>query len=146
MPSTETERTKLTVEELANRFRGEMIPLSKKFSYFTALPVAEEDLKQYLEDPITALPRGVCEALPSVGLMLVPYLEKGNGKGGDSMSYEKPTESRQMVASRYITDEAATLVFAIKDEDVSDYHYCFYNGIASLVAGRWAPDTQESFF
>src|SRR2546426_316228 len=34
MPSTEIDNSKLTVEELANRFRGEMVPLSSKFSYF----------------------------------------------------------------------------------------------------------------
>jgi len=146
MPSTETDRSKLTVEELANRFRGEMIPLGGKFAYFTAMPVAEEDLKQYLQDPIAALPPGISEALPKVGLLLVPYLEKGNGKGSDTVIYEKPHENRHMVASRYVAEDTATLVFAIKDEEVSDYHYCFYNAIASLVAAHWAPDTQESFF
>ena len=146
MPSTETDRSRLTVEELAHRFRGEMVPLNSKFSYFTAMPVAEEDLKQYLDDPIAALPPAVCEILTPVGVLLVPYLEKGNGKEGDVVTYEKPHENRQMVASRYISDDVATLVFAIKDEDVSDYHYCFYNAIASLAVRRLPADTQESFY
>jgi hypothetical protein len=146
MPSTETDRSKLTVEELANRFRDQMVPLGGKFSYFTAMPVAEEDLKQYLNDPIAALPVAICEALPPVGLLLVPYLEKGNGKGVDAVTYEKPPDNRHMVASRYVSDDSAALVFAIKDEDVSDYHYCFYNAIASLVAHHWPADTQESYF
>src|SRR5579859_4291844 len=146
MPSTETDRSRLTVEELALRFRGEMVPLSSKFAYFTAMPVAEEDLKQYLNDPIAALPPAICEILTPVGVLLVPYLEKGNGKEGDVVTYEKPHENRQMVASRYISDDVATLVFAIKDEDVSDYHYCFYNAIASLAVRRLPADTQESFF
>ncbi len=123
-----------------------MVPLSSKFSYFTAMPVAEEDLKQYLDDPIAALPPAVCEILTPVSVLLVPYLEKGNGKEGDVVTYEKPHENRQMVASRYISDDVATLVFAIKDEDVSDYHYCFYNAIASLAVRRLPADTQESFF
>jgi len=146
MPSTETDRSRLTVEELALRFRGEMVPLSSKFAYFTAMPVAEEDLKQYLDDPIAALPPPVCEILTPVGVLLAPYLEKGNGKEGDVVTYEKPHENRQMVASRYISDDVATLVFAIKDEDVSDYHYCFYNAIASLAVRRLPADTQECFF
>jgi len=123
-----------------------MVPLGGKFSYFTAMPVAEEDLKQYLDDPIAALPVGVGEILPQVSLLLVPYLEKGNGRGSDLVSYEKPAENRQMAASRYVSDEMAALIFAIKDEDVSDYHYCFYNAIASLVVRRWHPDTQEAYF
>jgi len=146
MPSSETDRSKLTVEELANRFRGEMVPLGGKFSYFTAMPVAEEDLKQYLDDPIAALPPAISEILPQVGLVLVPYLEKGNGKSGDIVTYEKPAENRQMAASRFVSEATAALIFAIKDEDVSDYHYCFYNAIASLVVRRWPPDTQESYF
>ena len=145
MPSTETDRSKLTVEELANRFRGELVPLGGKFAYFTAMPVAEEDLKQYLDDPIAALPAGIAETLPRVAVILVPYLEKGNGKEGDLVVYERPHESRHMVASRYVTEGEATLVFAIKDEDVSDYHYCFYNAISSLVVRRCTPDAQESF-
>jgi len=146
MPSTEIERSRLTVEDLASRFRADMVPLGGKFSYFTAMPVAEEDLKQYLADPIAALPAAVGEILPQVGLLLVPYIEKGNGKGGDIVSYEKPPEHRQMAASRYVSDEAAALIFAIKDEDVSDYHYCFYNAIAALVVRRSPPDTQEAYF
>ena len=146
MPSTETERSRLTVEEIANRFRGEMVPLGGKFSYFTAMPVAEEDLKQYLDDPIAALPVAIGEVLPPVGLVLVPYLEKSNSKGGDVVSFEKPPENRQVAASRFFSDDAASLIFAIKDEDVSDYHYCFYNAIASLVVRRCPPDTQESYF
>jgi hypothetical protein len=146
MPSTETDRSKLTVEELVNRCRGEMVPLNSKIAYFTAAPVAEEDLKQYLDDPIAALPPAICASLPQIGVILVPYLEKGNGKEGDLVSYERPQENRHMVASRFVSDAGATLVFAIKEEDVSDYHYCFYNAVASLVASHWPPETQESFF
>jgi hypothetical protein len=145
MPATEIENSKLTVEELANRFRGEMIPLSSKVSYFTTMPVPEEDLKQYLSDPISALPPAITQSLPSIHLLLVPFLEKGNGKGSDVACYEKPIEGRQMVASRVIADDAATLIFAIKNEEVSDYHYCLYNAIASLVAQHWSDDTQECY-
>jgi hypothetical protein len=147
MPSTEIDQSRLTVEELAKRFRGEMIPLNSRFSYFAAMPVAEEDLKQYLSDPIAALPPAIGDALPpQVGLLLVPYLEKGNGKGSDIVSYDKPLEGRQMVASRQVSADSATLAFAIKNEEVSDYHYCLYNAIAALVAGRWQGETQESYF
>ena len=41
---------KLPVEDLAARFRDELIPLSSRFSYFSTIPIAEEDLKQYLHD------------------------------------------------------------------------------------------------
>ena len=53
--SSGAEQPKLTVDELAARFSGEMIPLTAKFSYFSTLPVAEDDLRQYLNDPIAAI-------------------------------------------------------------------------------------------
>jgi hypothetical protein len=146
MPSAETDRAKLTVEEIAQRFHGQMIPLGGKFSYFTAMPVPEEDLKQYLEDPIAALPPAICQALPAVEIILVPFIEKNNGKGADSVAFEKPHDHRHVAASRTVGDAAATLVFAIKDEDVSDYHYCFYSAIAALIAGNLAAGAREQFF
>ena len=38
--------SKLSVRQFAERFRGDMIPLSNTFSYFCAsVPMSEEDLK-----------------------------------------------------------------------------------------------------
>jgi hypothetical protein len=50
--SAEADLSKMSVDEMAARFRGEMIPLTSRFSYFCTLPLAEEDLRQYLHDPI----------------------------------------------------------------------------------------------
>jgi len=88
--STDAEQPKTTVEDLAARFRAEMIPLTSKFSYFSTLPMAEDDLRQYLNDPIAAIPPAIMEALPPTGILLAPYLEKANGKGADSVSFERP--------------------------------------------------------
>ena len=98
--STDAEQSKLTVEELATRFRGEMIPLTGKFSYFSTLPIADEDLRQYLNDPIAAISPAIVAALPRIGIILAPYVEKGNGKGGDCATFERPTESRHIPSSR----------------------------------------------
>jgi hypothetical protein len=131
----ETDRVKVTVEELATRIRTEMVPLGTIFSYFLVTPIAEEDLKQYLDDPISALPPSICAALPRVGILLAPYLEKANGKNGDQISFEKPLEQRQIFASRLVRRDGTMLAFAVKDEEMAEYHYSFYNAIASLVAG-----------
>jgi hypothetical protein len=144
--SIDTERTKSTVEELAARFRGEMIPLSGKFSYYAALPVAEEDLRQYLNDPIAAISPGIVAALPKVGLILAPYLEKGNGKGGDAVTFERPAEARYLAVARRNLDDMVVLALGIKDVEVADYHYQLYSALATLVAERWSPDVQERFF
>jgi hypothetical protein len=130
----ETDRTKVTVEEFASRIRSEMVPLGSVFSYFLVTPIAEEDLKQYLEDPIAALPHSICAALPKVGILLVPFLEKVNGKKGDVICFEKPAEPRQIFWSRQLRRDVATLAFAVRDEEMADYHYSFYNAIGAMVA------------
>lgn len=144
--STEADRSKLTVDDLAARFRGEMIPLTNKFTYFTTMPIPEEDLRQYLNDPIAAVSPAIIDLLPRIGVMLAPYLEKGNGKEGDQVVYERPQETRQIHCARRDLKDLTVLVMAIKDLEVADYHYQFYNALASLVADHWKPDAQERFY
>ncbi len=74
--SAQPDLSKLSVGQFAERFRSEMIPLSNTFSYFCAsVPLSEEDLKEYLEEPIAALPPAIAALLPKVSIMLVPYLK-----------------------------------------------------------------------
>src|SRR6516165_8442449 len=94
---------RLSVRQFAERFRGEMIPLSNTFSYFCAsVPMSDEDLREYLQEPVAALPPKIAGALPKISILLVPYLERSNGheKGrektlpADYVSIEKPPEGR----------------------------------------------------
>src|ERR1022692_2891099 len=78
--STVNGQPRLTVADLVTRCRGQFISLTNTFSYFCTPPMAEEDLRQYLHDPIAALSPLICGDLGTVGLALVPYLEKGNGR------------------------------------------------------------------
>ncbi len=144
--STDAGKSRLTVEELATRFRGEMIPLTSKFSYFSTLPVAEEDLRQYLNDPIAAISPAIISSLPKIGIFLTPYLEKANGKEGDCVTFERPIESRQIACSIRDLKDLTILALSIKDMEVADYHYQFYNALASVVANRWPAEIQERFF
>ena len=144
MPN-ETGQSRLTVADLATRFRGELIPLTNSFSYFCTPPMAEEDLRQYLHDPIAALSPAICTALGKVGLVLVPYLEKGNGRSGDTVSFEKPAGGRQITVSRVEAGDLAILVLSTKEEDIANYHYTFYNSLAALAADSWSPEAHESY-
>ncbi len=144
--TSEPERSKTTVEELAARLRGELIPLTNKFSYFSTLPIAEEDLRQYLNDPIAAISPAIAAALPDIGLILAPYLEKGNGKEGDSVTFDRPAEARQIPFSRRQSGNLTVLALSVKDIEVADYHYQFYNALAGIVADRWSEEVQEAFY
>ena len=144
--STDNGQPRLTVADLATRCRGQFIPLTNTFSYFCTPPMPDEDLRQYLHDPIAALSPAMCAQIGKVGLALVPYLEKGNGRAGEAVSFQKPPEGRLLTASRVETDGQAILVLATKEEDIANYHYTFYNSLAAMAADRWAGEAQENFY
>jgi hypothetical protein len=145
--------SKLSVRQFAERFRGEMIPLSNTFSYFCAsVPMSEEDLKEYLEEPVAALPPAIAGALPKISILLVPYLEKANGRerskskaAGDYISIEKPPEGRIAASTQLRMGEERVLVFALKDQEVAEYHYRFYHLLATLMGDHWTDEMQTVY-
>jgi hypothetical protein len=143
--SIEADQSRMTIDDLATRFRSEMIPLTGRFAYFSTLPMAEDDLRQYLHDPIAALSPAIVALLPPMNIFLAPYLEKGNGKSGDAVSFERPVETRHIPSARHDRESTMILAFGVKEVEVADYHYQFYNALASMIADRWSPDVQERF-
>ncbi len=150
--SAQPDLSKLSVGQFAERFRSEMIPLSNTFSYFCAsVPLSEEDLKEYLEEPIAALPPAISALLPKVSIMLVPYLERIDGKEKGTLRKdefvctEKPPENRLSRASQVRLDHEEILLFALKDQDVSEYHYRFFHVLARLAADVWSGDAQTRY-
>ena len=136
----------LSVGQFAERYRREMIPLTKPFSYFfAALPLTEEDIKEYLEEPIAALPPSISARLPKISILLVPYLDKGTLKAGEMVCLEKPGKDRVSWSSRFVSKEEAVFGFALKDQEVADYHYRFYHLLAALVAEQWDADAQKQY-
>lgn len=157
---------KLSVRQFAERFRGEMIPLSNTFSYFCAsVPMSEEDLKEYLEEPVAALPPMIASALPKISILLVPYLERANDKehsgkersngkgggelkhasGGEYVSIEKPPEDRISNATQLKLGDETVLAFALKGQEVAEYHYRFYHLLASVLGERWSEEIEARY-
>jgi hypothetical protein len=150
MPSLIDTAANLSVGQFAERCRREMIPLRKPFSYyFTALPLTEEDIREYLEEPIAALPASVLSQLPRVSILLVPYLEKAREKGrsasADMVRMEKPSGNRVSWTSCSVSKEEAILAFALKDQEVADYHYRFYRLLAEIVAVHRRDEAQRAW-
>ncbi len=151
---------KLSVRQFAERFRGEMIPLSNTFSYFCAsVPMSDEDLKEYLEEPVAALPPSIAAALPKISILLVPYLERSNGKerngskernaakepASEYVSIEKPPEGRISTSTQLKLGEETVLAFALKGQEVAEYHYRFYHLLASVLGERWNEEIETRF-
>ncbi len=150
--STQGFIAKLSVGQFAERFRDEMIPLSNTFSYFCAsLPMSEEELKEYLEEPIAALPPAISSALPGISIILVPYLERAEARNGvvkagaELVSMEKPPDDLVSWASQVRLNSQEVLIFALKDQNVAEYHYRFYRLIAALTADRWSDEVQLEY-
>jgi len=146
--------SKLSVRQFAERFRAEMIPLSNTFSYFCAsVPMTEEDLKEYLEEPVAALPPSIAAVLPKISILLVPYLERSNGReksksktpGPEYVSIERPPEGRLSTSTQLRVGEETVLAFALKDQEVAEYHYRFYHLLATLTGDHWNEAVESRF-
>jgi hypothetical protein len=151
MPA-QVDLAKLSVRQFAERFRGEMIPLSNTFSYFCAsVPMSEEDLKEYLEEPVAALPPAVTAALPKISILLVPYLERANGRdrqqiaAGEYVSIEKPPDGRLSMSTQLKLGEETVLAFALKGQEVAEYHYRFYHLLATVLGESWTEGTEAKY-
>lgn len=160
MPA-QLEQSRLSVRQFAERFRGEMIPLSTTISYFCAsTPLTEEDMKEYLEEPVAALPLSISQVLPKISILLVPYLERGHAHvkkaetahqksgeetAGDFVSIERPPQGRQFASTHLKLGEETVLVFALKEQEVAEYHYRFYHLLASLMGERCSAEQMELY-
>jgi hypothetical protein len=123
-----------------------MVPVNDKISFSLMLPIADEDLPHYIQDPVAALPPAACEMLPKLGIVLAPYLEKASAKSGAVVVNTKPSEAKLLFSAHVNGDDFATLLFTIKDEEVSDYHYYFYDEIAALLSQRWPEKVQDVYY
>jgi hypothetical protein len=161
MPA-QVDLSKLSVRQFAERFKSEMIPLSNTFSYFCAsVPLSEEDLKEYLEEPVAALPPGVAAALPKISILLVPYLERSNGASSpkasardsnraklaaaEYVSIEKPLHGRISAATQLSLGGETVLAFALKDQEVAEYHYRFYHLLATVLGEHWTEAVETGY-
>jgi len=157
--------SRVAVGQFAERFRAEVIPLSNTFGYFCAsLPMSEEVLKEYLEEPVAALPTNIASMLPRISILLVPYLErsadkpstktksKGNPissraaeKVGEFVVDERPEEGKQSWASEVRFENETVLVFAFKEQDVAEYHYRLYRRLATLIADNLPSEPWDGY-
>jgi hypothetical protein len=141
---------RLSLGQFADRFKSEMIPLGNRFCYFcAAVSLGEDDLKEYLDEPVAALPPVISARLPRIRILLVPYLEHEPGTGKSSgealVSVEKPHAGQALSSGVLVNGEEAVLGFAIKDAEVADYHYRFYHTIAGIVAGAQGEGVPQEY-
>src|ERR1019366_3237776 len=112
--------------------------------------MSEEDLKEYLEEPVAALPPSVTAALPKISIFLVPYLERAGAAerkkapaapipvAADYVSIERPPDELLSTSTQLKLGDETVLAFALKDQEVAEYHYRLYHLLATLMSDRLA--------
>ncbi|HMF75264.1 MAG TPA: hypothetical protein VK604_06340 [Bryobacteraceae bacterium] len=166
--AAQTSLARVSVGQFVEKCRAEVIPLSTTFGYFCAsVPMSDEVLKEYLEEPVAALPPAIAAMLPRISILLVPYLERSGDrkaakakaakapatarktratdKVGDFVVGERPAEGRQSWASQVSFENETVLVFGLKEQDVAEYHYRLYRRLAALVADKLQPASANAF-
>jgi hypothetical protein len=141
-------KTKLNLADFVERFRSGMVQENPQFSYLpSGITFGNEELREYVSDPVKALPPGVIKLVGKVGLFFVPYIErpnppKRNGKAdefstSDCLIALEPPDRAVNLPAAYLapgkSGDTHALVFGVRDMDSSDYHYNFFYSIASLV-------------
>jgi hypothetical protein len=162
--AAQTSLSRVSVGQFVEKCRDEVIPLSTTIGYYCAsVPMSEEVLKEYLEEPVAALPSAIAAMLPRISILLVPYLERSGErkaakaaatatrkkraveKPSDFVVGERPAEGRQSWASQVSFENETVLVFGLKEQDVAEYHYRLYRRLAALVADKLSADSAGAF-
>ncbi len=128
--------SRIPLEAFAGQCQRSMQPLVESITYFSTAALEEDQVRQFLRDPAQATPRSLLQRIPPIRLVLVPFLEKGSGGSTDFVTFERPANAKNLARSAFELEEAVFLFLAAEGQDVADYHYWFYNGIAEQAASR----------
>jgi hypothetical protein len=142
----------IPVRDLALRFRDDLLPLNQQVSYlFLAAQPTEEERKEFLDDPVAALPPRVAALLPRLQLLFVPFLERGAARRNGHAAAGSPhlvslvRPAKPVTHARVGFPDGEALLFAFEDRDVGEYHYRFFQAIATLLAERLPDDCLKSY-
>lgn len=141
---TPADLAKTDVQEFAKRLREEMIPLSARLVYFSTVPLGEDEAREYLHEPVDALPPALRAELPRTAVLFVPFLEKG-ASGQEKVAFEAPAEKARLWSTQFVHAGDVVLVFALKDQQVAEYHYLFYRAVAEVTAEHFRPERLARF-
>lgn len=151
MPAPISQPPSLRLGQFADRIRSEMIPLVKPFCYYSAAAaLTDDDRREYLDEPVAALPPSIAARLPEISILLVPYLRKDDLAKAPTtaeplVATHKPKDADSISYGLSVSGASAVLAFATKDTEVADCHYRFYRAIAEMVAGKNGKDIPPAF-
>lgn len=136
---------RFTISDVAKQVAGQMVPVNSSFSFFCTTPIVEEDLKQYVHEPLAALPPVLGQMLPHIGLLLVPHLERAGARGPALVSFDQPPPEKSLLVAEATLDDWLVIALATSDIDMSEYHYSLYDAIAAQMTKRAPAQVIEDF-
>lgn len=142
MPSPE-EIDNLPVTDLARLIEPLMQPLSSGFQFYSLAPLADEDLKPYLHEPVECLPPALRVLAQPIRIVLVPYLDSSDGTC--RVAYREPPPDRYVRIVQNASTERLFLVLAVQSEPVPEYHHTFFRALARSVASAHPPELLRQY-
>lgn len=139
----------ISPRQFAEQHRPDLQRLHPRFSVYSGeARLSQDDLREYLQEPLAALPPRVLEELPDIELFLVPYLERLAGRTATHrVAAEKPQDRRAEPSARWDSGDHAVLMIAVNHAGgVAEYHYRFYQLISSLLAERLQDDIRLAYY
>jgi hypothetical protein len=124
--------TRIAVEAFAGQCRRHLTPITSAISGFEAVSLDAEQQRQFLREPLEAIPQSLLDRLPPLRIILVPYLEKGQAESTDFVAFEKPPAQHLLNSSTFDVHDEIFLFFGIEQQDVADYHYWLFQATAGL--------------
>jgi hypothetical protein len=142
-PAAAKERT--PVEAFAQPLWAQTIPLGTHFFYLSAgVKIQEDELKDYLEEPIAALPPSILGKLPHIHVVFVPFIELVDGQL--YVTNHRPERKEcSMAVAQVPRDGASMLLFGMSEPDLGDFHYHFFRAIGILVSQHCDAKVMDGF-
>lgn len=127
----------IPVKDFAGRFREEMIPLNQQVAYFFvgASPTPDE-MKEFVEEPVAALPPEIAKSIPQTDLMFVPFLEQVSAKKSVTHRVSLVRPAKAVTFARTSLPDRETFFSSFNDRDIGEFHYRFYQFVATLIADQ----------
>ena len=115
-----------------------MIPLGESLAYFSVVSLNERETKRLILGPAAALPPRVCQILPDLRLILVPYLAtNSDGSGnGTQVRFLRPKEDDELYVAVESVDGKNCLFLAVLEEEYYDSHNTLYRALAAEIVRR----------
>lgn len=139
----------LTTREFVATCSDMMIPVAGSVAYFSVVPLREKESQRLVLDPAAALPPRVTEILPSLRLVLVPYLETApEGEDAPSMriAFHPPSNGTRRYVALETVEDANYLFLAVRDDDFFDAHILLYRALAEEIVERAGLDFAAPFY